>query len=379
MAGIYLHIPYCKKACHYCDFHFSTKTDTVPAMVEAICTELEQRKNFLDDSPLETIYFGGGTPSVLNLKQLSTIFETLRKLFDLSEVQEITFEANPDDLSLDYLYGLKALGINRLSIGIQSLNDGDLSFLNRNHNANSGIQAYYLAREAGFENINLDIIFSLINSQNQHLKSTIDTFLKLRPEHISAYSLTIEPNTVFGKWHQTGKLKPIIEEESERQFLDLHKAFEGAGYTHYEVSNYALKGKESVHNGNYWKGKPYLGIGPSAHSFDGINKRSWNIAQNVSYINSVKAGNTKGEQEVLSKNQQLAEYLLTRLRTLEGISLPVLKAEFDYQLTKDQVKFVEMLANDGLAIHLPSEKLNLSPRGWLLADGITERLLPDYE
>jgi oxygen-independent coproporphyrinogen III oxidase len=331
LAGIYIHIPFCKKACHYCNFHFSTNLGHIDEMVDAICKDIELRQGFLFERELDTIYFGGGTPSLLSEKHIIKIFNTIAHYFTISNEAEITLEANPDDISKASLSLWKANGINRLSIGIQSFFDEDLLFMNRAHNASEAIKCIELARSYEF-NLSVDLIYGAPTTSHEMWKKNIEMALSLELPHISAYCLTIEDKTVFGQWLKKDKIKPIEEDHATAQFEMLIEALNQAGYDHYEISNFAFPNQYAVHNTNYWRGNHYLGVGPSAHSYDG-RARSWAVAHNPNYIKQVQAADLSYlQEEELTLHQQYNEYMMTGLRTMWGVTLSDLKLKFGEEL-----------------------------------------------
>lgn len=367
MAGLYIHVPFCKQACHYCDFHFSTQRDYTPQLCEAIIKELELQKNFLGE-PLETIYFGGGTPSLLSFKQLGDTFNHIFKNYTVSGNAEVTLEANPDDLTFEYVKELNSVGINRLSIGIQSFDDRVLKFLNRSHNGSQALKAIETSRAAGISNLNVDLIYAIPNRNQHSLVQDLNQLKVLRPDHISAYSLTVEPKTVFGNWTNAGKFAPETEEENAVQFELVMDYLAEAGYDHYEISNYSLPGRQSLHNSNYWRQKKYLGIGPSAHSYNG--KERWiNVANNHTYIKTLAADSIPATVEPLTPANQINEYIMTSLRTMWGCDVSVLQKKFQYNLiARNKIYFDKGIA-EGL-FTLQGEVVTLTRKGRLFADSI---------
>lgn len=370
MAGIYIHIPFCKQACHYCDFHFSTSLKLKEPLIEALCSEIIQRKEYLKDQTIQTIYVGGGTPSLLTAEEIDRIFQVLESTFDLSRVKEITLEANPDDLTFDKLTELSHTPINRLSIGIQSFRHQDLTYLNRSHNVDQAIQSVQKAAELGFKSISVDLIYGIPQLTDSDWKSNIEQALRLPIDHLSCYALTIEEKTVFGNWHKKGRLTVMDEDEVNRQFLTLIEKASQHGFEQYEISNFSKKGSEAMHNSNYWKGKHYVGIGPGAHSYDG-KSRQWNIAHNVQYIKGVTTGEPYFEIEELSPSDQFNEYILTSLRTRWGCDLHMMKEKWGIDLSKNEA--ITLLLEQQL-IHLSDQFLKLTEKGKLLADSVTEKL-----
>ena len=327
MAGIYVHIPFCKKACHYCDFHFTTTQYYRDEIIKQLANEIEQRKNYLTERTLNTIYFGGGTPSILNEEELNLLMKSIHKNFSVAEKAEITLEANPDDLSIEKLLMLKKTGINRLSIGVQSFRDEDLKWMNRAHDAMQAKQAVMNAASAGFNNISIDLIYGLPTSTLADWKRNLEMAATLPVQHLSCYCLTVEDNTALHHFIKKGKVIEKKDEVSSEEFLMANEFLTGNDFEHYEISNYGLRNFHSRHNSSYWDNEPYLGIGPSAHSYNGIS-RQWNVANNIQYLNSMKEGKLLFEKEELSIEQQFNEYLMTRLRTSSGISMEYIESFF---------------------------------------------------
>ena len=327
MAGIYVHIPFCKKACHYCDFHFTTTQYYRDEIIMQLANEIEQRKNYLTERTLNTIYFGGGTPSILSEEELNFLLNSIHKIFSVAENTEITLEANPDDLSIEKLLMLKKTGINRLSIGVQSFRDEDLKWMNRAHDAIQAKQAVINAASAGFNNISVDLIYGLPTSTLADWKKNLEIAATLPVQHLSCYCLTVEDNTALHHVIKKGKVSEKKDEVSSEEFLMAHEFLAANNFEHYEISNYSLKNFHSQHNSSYWENETYLGIGPSAHSYNGIS-RQWNVANNIQYLNSMKEGKLLFEKEELSIEQQFNEYLMTRLRTSKGISFKYIETVF---------------------------------------------------
>lgn len=372
MAGIYFHIPFCRQACHYCDFHFSTNTSAVHDLVQAMVDEIQLRKDYLGAAALDTVYFGGGTPSLLTAVQVNTLLDAIRKHFTIRPDSEITLEANPDDLIPAHLNALRSIGVNRLSIGIQSFQDSILRFLNRSHDARIAVESIKHARRSGFDNLNIDLIYGIPGLDTTVWLSDVRQAIDLKPDHISAYSLTIEPRTVFGNYASKGKLV-LPPDDIVATHLELALArLEQAGYEQYEVSNFCRPGKESRHNSSYWKQQPYLGIGPSAHSYN-QHTRQFNIANNHLYIKSIRDGRVPAETEILSTTHHVNEYLLTTLRTKWGSDLTLLTERYGYDLQARHGEFVRSLIDNGLAV-TEQNILKLTRKGRLLADEITSRL-----
>jgi oxygen-independent coproporphyrinogen-3 oxidase len=371
MAGIYLHIPFCRQACHYCDFHFSTSQKDQPDMTLAICRELELQKNYLKNEVVTTIYFGGGTPSMLTDAEFEKIFKTLNSHFNI-KAREVTVEANPEDLTYDKLLALRQIGVNRLSIGIQSFDDKILSFLNRNHNGKAALESFELSRKAGFSNISIDLIYAIPGQPVEVLEKNIQDALLLNPEHISAYSLTIEKQTVFGNWHSKGKLTSVGDDVAAVEMERLADRLAASGYEQYEVSNFGKPGFHSMHNSNYWKQEKYLGVGPSAHSYDGIS-RQFNVRNNSEYMKALKDDKLSFQREVLTIEDNVNEYLMTTLRTQWGCDMSYLRKEFAYDLTATHHDYLETLFKENLAA-IENDFLKLTSKGRLLADKIASDL-----
>jgi oxygen-independent coproporphyrinogen-3 oxidase len=372
MAGLYLHIPFCKQACYYCDFHFSTDTRSRPAMTDAMVREMIMQKKYLSET-VETIYLGGGTPSLLTLKELDILFSTVGKNFTLGPSVEITLEANPDDLTKEKILGLRDAGINRLSIGVQSFNNNLLKFLHRAHDGSRARHCLEDVREAGFTNISIDLIHAIPGLTDDEWQNTLREALRFSPEHISSYALTLEEKTVFGNWSRHGKYNMVPEENTARQFEEMMDVLIGAGYEHYEISNFCKPGFYSRHNSSYWRQSPYLGIGPSAHSYNG-ESRQFNIRNNANYIRAILEGTIPFEKEILTRENKINEYILTSLRTQWGCDLQYLKKELDDDLMARSRPCLTQIQEHGLAV-LSAEKLRLTRSGKLLADKIVEDLM----
>ncbi len=325
MSGIYIHIPFCKKACHYCNFHFSTSLKLKEDMVNAICREIALRSEYLKDKNLKSIYFGGGTPSLLDERDLSLIFETIDKYFIWSPDAEITLESNPDDLDFAKLMVLQRVGINRLSIGVQSFFEEDLLWMNRAHTATEALGCIKMAQDIGYHNITIDLIYGSPVTNMSIWVSNIAQALALQIPHISSYCLTVEEKTALHHQIKSGKSLAPSNEKSNEQFLYLMNTLDNQGYDHYEISNFSKPKHYAVHNTNYWNGAHYLGIGPSAHSYDGIS-RSWNIANNKKYINHINDAILPLEEEILTDETRYNEYIMTGLRTIWGVGLAEIEA-----------------------------------------------------
>lgn len=372
MAGIYIHIPFCKQACHYCDFHFSTNQETRSELVQSILTEIKIQKDYLRGESIQTIYFGGGTPSVLEGHELGAILESIRSTHAVAKDAEVTLEANPDDLTLSKLHELSNLGVNRMSIGIQSFHPEMLTFLNRAHDSTTAIRSFNEAREAGFKNISIDLIYALPDESENQWREDINQAIALQPDHLSCYALTIEEKTVFGRWSAAGKLKATDDETAARHLEILMDELEREGFEHYEISNFAKPGFHSKHNSSYWRQEKYLGVGPSAHSYNGAS-RQFNINNNNLYIRSLKNNAVPFEKEELSQENMINEYILTTLRTQWGTDLKKLKQDFEYDLLIENTDYLSKILKNKLAI-LEADVLRLTRKGKLLADKISSDL-----
>ena len=376
---LYLHIPFCRQACYYCDFHFSTNLSHKREVIEAISKEIELRADYLKEKELTTIYFGGGTPSLLNASEFDLIFETVARHFSLSSDIEITLEANPDDITMDNLRLWKKHGINRLSIGIQTFNEEHLRFINRIHSSFEAENSVKMAQDFGFKNLSLDLIYAIhgkqesIPADKKHdiwLKD-LEKIVSFDVPHISCYCMTIEEKTVFGKWQKTNKIPPVDDEFASEQFELLISKLGASGYEQYEISNFAKNGNYSRHNTSYWQGHEYLGVGPSAHSFNGVS-RQYNVSQNKKYTDSVVLGKVPFEIEHLTPQEQANDYILTGLRTKWGIDLQLLQSKSG-EITRE---FEETLKTylDSEHLLLAENTVTLTKKGKLFADGIASDL-----
>lgn len=371
MAGIYIHIPFCRQACHYCDFHFSTNLSRIDEMVSSIGKELELRSDFLQGQSVETIYFGGGTPSLLSTQHLDFLLGKTAENFRL-DLKEVTLEANPDDLSPTKLQDWKSLGIDRLSLGIQSFDETVLRFYNRAHSAKEALESITLGRKAGFEKFSLDLIYGFPQPDHSLWKRDLAEALSQNPGHISAYSLTVEPRTALGKWTEKGKFLPADEDFAAEQFEWLQEQSEKAGYVQYEISNFGKPGQFALHNTSYWKGVPYLGLGPSAHSFDGKN-RGANPAHNAAYIKAIESEKAPFQLEISTIEDQANDRILTGLRTMWGLSPTEMAEELGIDLLRDRSSAIQNLARQGWLVW-DGKTLSLTKRGMLLADSIAAEL-----
>jgi oxygen-independent coproporphyrinogen-3 oxidase len=377
MAGIYLHIPFCKQACYYCDFHFSTTMRLKDDFVKALLDEIKLQKDYLDDEPIKTIYFGGGTPSLLTYDNLMEILDTIFATYIIGVNPEITLEANPDDLSLMKLKELSKTPINRLSIGVQSFFDEDLRFMNRVHNANEAIKSIKYAQDVGLDNLTIDLIYGTPTLSYDNWKKNLETAFSLEIPHLSCYCLTIEPKTALADFIKKGKTPNVDEQMCASQFEIMLELMEKNGYEQYEISNFCKDERYSKHNSAYWLKENYLGLGPSAHSFNG-NSRQWNIANNSLYIESISKGIIPQEKEILTIAQQFNEYILTSLRTKWGVNIYRVEKDFGGEIKSTFMKQVNEYIDKGLLVlDDKKEVVLLTKEGKLLADNITSDLFLD--
>lgn len=370
MSGIYLHIPFCKKACHYCNFHFSTTANYIDEMVVALKKELQLRKHEAHQ-PVETIYFGGGTPSMLTATQINELITQVDLHFDVVQHPEITLEVNPDDLSKSYTRELKRIGINRLSIGVQSFNDEELKLMNRAHSGKQAMQSILWAQEV-FDNISIDLLYGTPHTTFADWQKNLATALTLDVPHISSYALTLEPKTALEHFVKKGVVSLLDEQDVEEQFLYLTATLVSAGYEHYELSSFGKKGFHSKNNTAYWKGKPYLGIGPSAHGFDG-NNRYWNVSNNAQYMKKIGEGQLPQTIEKLSVVDKYNEAIMIGLRASWGVSLQHMEQELGIRYRKHLTQQAQRFIAEGL-LYMDSDALKTTPSGTFLADGIAADL-----
>lgn len=374
MSAIYIHIPFCKQACYYCDFHFSTNNSLQEAMVNAICKEISLQKNYLPNNTLKTIYFGGGTPSLLTQAELAMILDTIAKNFDIASDAEITLEANPDDLHLTKLAELKQVGVNRLSIGVQSFHEAHLKWANRAHHAQEAETCIKKTQDIGFENITIDLMYAFPAENHQILEGDLEKAIAMNVPHISAYCLTIEPKTIFGNWQKKGKIKPVEEEFAAQQFEILAQTLVQNGFEHYEISNFAKPAYYSRHNTNYWKKGNYLGIGASAHSYNG-HSRQYNISNNSLYIKALNQDNIPFEIEELTWENHINEYLMVSLRTMWGCDVQFLKEKYKYDILEDKKNYQKIIEYQQLGLlGIQEHTIILTFKGKLLADEISGNL-----
>ncbi len=374
MAGIYLHIPFCSKACSYCDFHFSTNLGKMDAMAESLLLEIGHQKDFfVPGTQIATVYFGGGTPSLMPTKWLGQIMDALRANFQIAQQLEVTLEANPDDLSPAKLRELQAMGINRLSIGIQSFSDADLLLLNRSHTAQQADRAVKSAQDLGIANITVDLIYGIPGSGMTTWASNVEQVIALQVPHVSAYALTVEEKTLLHQQIAKGKVSAEPDAAHEAQYFHLIDRLAAADIHQYELSNFAREGYRSRHNGAYWKGTPYLGLGPSAHSFDG-EVRSWNVANNAAYLRAMQAVERPiANAELLSPRDRFNEYLMTQLRIVEGLDLNYIRQNWGIDLraiAEEEIK--EWIAQGWMRDQ--NERLSLTRHGFMVSDAIIRDL-----
>ena len=371
MSGIYIHIPFCKQACFYCDFHFSTSLKKKEDMISSLVKEIEIRKDELENSIVETIYFGGGTPSVLSVDEIQNIIDAVYRNHSVVETPEITLEANPDDLSEEKIIELSKSPINRLSIGVQSFFEKDLKLMNRAHNSEEAKNCLLMASQY-FNNISVDLIYGIPDCTNEEWRENIQTALSFGIPHISSYALTVEAKTALETLIAKGKIKNVDEEKAQEQFYILIEELAKENFVHYELSNFSKEGYFSQNNSSYWLGKPYLGIGPSAHSFNG-KERSWNVKNNTKYIKSIQENTLPLEREILTKMDGYNEYIMTGLRTIWGVSFDKIKSDFGEEYLKylesQSHKFIEQEL-----LYIKNGILKTTQKGKFLSDGIASDL-----
>ena len=371
MSGIYIHIPYCKQACHYCDFHFSTSMKTKNEMIDCIVKEMDIRKSEFSKK-IDSVYIGGGTPSVMTNLELETIFNGLEKKISISDLKEITIEINPEDLINEKLEFYNEIGINRLSIGIQSMNNNILKWMNRSHNKNQIINGLNTVKEIGYENISLDFIYGTPKNLIRDIKDELLEILKFNPTHLSCYHLTIEDGTYFGHLEKKRKIKRIEDDVSQKEFQWISEKLKSKNYQHYEISNFALQGKQSFHNSNYWNQSSYIGLGPGAHSFRNSTRR-WNISNNRLYIKNIKAGVPYFEQEVLSPYDLVNEKIMLGLRTLNGLDKNYIFSIVP-QSIKDEIESkLNTFLKDEILIST-NNIISMNPEKWLLSEYVSREL-----
>ena len=373
MAGIYLHIPFCKKRCIYCDFYSTTLQKYRGAYVGALCRELRQRKDYLKGEVVKTVYLGGGTPSLLQRSDLEQLFGEIGKVYGLGACEEITLEANPDDLTEHYVQMLTTLPINRLSIGIQTFNDGLLKLLNRRHTAAEAIAAVKRCQDAGFTNISIDLIYGLPGEMDALWEHDLELAIALDVQHISAYSLTYEEGTALWQLREKEQIQEVDEEQSLRFFSALMQKLKKAGFQHYEISNFCLPNYHSRHNSSYWEGIPYLGCGAAAHSFDGCS-RQWNVADLTTYIDGILEGHPNYEREELTTTTRYNELVMTRLRTSQGLDIDALKKTFGEKLFRYLLEMAKPYIDRNFLL-ITENRLHFTESGLFISDSIISDLL----
>ena len=373
MAGIYIHTPFCKRRCIYCDFFSTTQSEKKPAYVHALCQELDMRKNYLEGEDIETIYLGGGTPSQLSQKELEEIFSTLYNIYKVKDNAEITLEANPDDLTPEYVHMLRTLPINRISMGIQTFQEETLKLLHRRHTARQAIEAFQRCREADFQNISIDLMYGLPGETLDTWKENLQQAITLRPEHISAYHLIYEEGTALWKLREQHQVEEADEDLSVTLFRTLIEELTHAGYEHYEISNFCLPELHSRHNSSYWTGKKYLGFGPSAHSFNGTS-RQWNVPSLDKYIHAIQQGKLDYEIEELDIYTRYNDFVITTIRTHWGMSLSQLRSIYGEELYQYCLRMAKPHLAQGV-LEMKGDTLKLTKEGIFISDGIMSDLL----
>lgn len=371
MSGIYIHIPYCKQACHYCDFHFSTSMKTKNEMIDCIVKEMDIRESEFSKK-IDSLYIGGGTPSLMTNLELETIFNGLEKKMSIGDIKEITIEINPEDLISEKLEFYKEIGINRLSIGIQSMNNNILKWMNRSHDTSQVINGLNNTKVAGFENINLDFIYGTPKNLSRDYKSELLEILKFNPTHLSCYHLTIEDGTYFGHLEKNKKIKRIEDDVSQQEFRWISEKLKSKNYQHYEISNFAVQGKESFHNSNYWNQSSYIGLGPGAHSFRNSTRR-WNISNNRLYIKNIKAGIPYFEQEVLSPYDIVNEKIMLGLRTLNGLDKDHVFSIVPQAIKEGIESKLNTFLKDEILLST-NNIISMNPEKWLLSEYVSREL-----
>ncbi|MCA6068783.1 radical SAM family heme chaperone HemW [Chryseobacterium sp. RG1] len=370
---IYIHIPFCKQKCSYCNFHFSTSLNFKDEMLAAMKKEIFLRKDELQNKNLQSLYFGGGTPSILSPDEIKTLIDEVLKHFSFEKDIEITLEANPDDLDKDFLKGLSNSPVNRLSIGTQSFFEEDLKLMNRAHTASEAEGSIKRAQDFGFENLSIDLIYGSPTSNLEIWKENLNKTIALEVPHISSYALTVEPKTALENWISKGKVLSPKEEEQNREFYYLSDFLKDNGFEHYEVSNFAKPEFYSRHNSAYWKYKEYLGIGPSSHSYNGFDIRSWNVANNQQYIKKINSNLLAKEEEILSQEDQFNEMIMIGLRTIWGVDLSSLKEKFSDKILEHFQNEIKSKLEEGIII-IDNNHLKIPEKHWFMADGIASDL-----
>ena len=370
---IYIHIPFCKQKCSYCNFHFSTSLSLKDEMLLAIKKELQLRHQELQNKKIESLYFGGGTPSILKGDEIKSLIDEVAKFYEFDSMVEITLEANPDDLNTSFIKELASSSINRLSIGTQSFFEEDLVVMNRAHTSVEAESSIKRAQDAGLDNISIDLIYGSPTSSLAIWKQNLKKTIELEVPHVSSYALTVEPKTALEKWIENGKIKAPLEAEQNEEFYYMTTYFKEHGFDHYEISNFGKPGFHSKHNSSYWKYKEYLGIGPSAHSYNGIEKRSWTVANNALYIKSLKENKLPLETECLTEADRFNEMIMIGLRTMWGVELQTLESSFSQEIKSHFLSELQQKQKDGYLI-IEDGCLKIPEKHWFLADGIASDL-----
>ena len=370
---IYLHIPFCKQKCSYCNFHFSTSFSLKDEMLSAIKKEIQLRHNELENKTLKSLYFGGGTPSVLSVDEIKSLIDEIQKYFSFDENIEITLESNPDDLNKNFLEELSQTEINRLSIGTQSFFDEDLKLMNRAHNASEAESSIKRAQDFGLENISIDLIYGSPTSNFEIWKDNLSKTIELQVPHVSSYALTVEPKTALEKWIENGKIRSPEETEQNQEFYYMKDFLKDNGFDHYEISNFGKPGFHSKHNSAYWKSEPYLGIGPSAHSYNGHLERSWNIANNPIYIKNLNQNILPIEKEILTEKDRFNEMIMIGLRTIWGVDLNKFNQNFSSEVIDYLNQEIKSKIESGI-LEIENNYLKIPEKHWFLADGIASDL-----
>ena len=372
MAGIYIHIPYCKQACHYCDFHFSTSLATKEALLEALCAEMVQRKTELDPPLIDTIYFGGGTPSILEVDEIKRLLECIFTNYQVKPKAEITLEANPDDLTTKKILALRHTEINRFSIGVQSFFNEDLRYMNRAHDAEEAEKSIKASQDAGFENITIDLIYGTPTLTDERWLDNLRQSVSFLVPHLSCYALTVEEKTPLASLIQKKKQAPVEEGKVADHFSIMTETLTHRGFEQYEISNFAKPGYRSQHNASYWSGQPYVGFGPGAHSFNGTDKRRWNVSNNTTYIRSIRQGEKYFEEEILSERDRFNEFIMTRIRLLEGISLNEVEQRFGKDYHQHLLTQIDRWEKKKYAVQ--SNFITLTDKGKIISDQLAADL-----
>ena len=370
---IYLHIPFCKQKCSYCNFHFSTSFSLKDEMLSAIKKEIQLRHNELENKTLKSLYFGGGTPSVLSVDEIKSLLDEIQKYFSFDNNIEITLESNPDDLNENFLKELSQTEINRLSIGTQSFYDEDLKLMNRAHNASEAESSIKRAQDFGLVNISVDLIYGSPTSNFEIWKDNLSKTIELQVPHVSSYALTVEPKTALEKWIENGKIRSPEETEQNQEFYYMKDFLKDNGFDHYEISNFGKPGFHSKHNSAYWKSEPYLGIGPSAHSYNGSLERSWNIANNPIYIKNLNQNILPIEKEILTEKDRFNEMIMIGLRTIWGVDLNRINQNFSSEVIDYLNQEIKSKIESGI-LEIENNYLKISEKHWFLADGIASDL-----